>query len=149
MPTILLIEDEPALVRGLSDALRTNGFDVVVETDGTRGLDAALADRADLIVLDVMLPGVNGYEICRAVRHQGIDVPIVMLTARSQEQDVILGLRLGADDYVTKPFRTGELIRERAPSSGAVRPPRCRCGLASMKSISSRTRWFAGRSSWT
>ena len=128
MPTILLIEDEPALVRGLSDALRTNGFDVVVETDGTRGLDAALADRADLIVLDVMLPGVNGYEICRAVRHQGIDVPIVMLTARSQEQDVILGLRLGADDYVTKPFRTGELIararaflRRRAAAALSVR----------------------------
>src|SRR5206468_1206876 len=79
-PTILLVEDEPALARGLSDALRTNGFDVVVATDGTNGLDAALAGRADLIVLDVMLPGVNGYEICRAVRSQGIDVPIVMLT---------------------------------------------------------------------
>ncbi len=109
-PRILLIEDEPALVRGLSDALRANGFEVAVATDGTQGLDAALEGRAGLILLDIMLPGVNGYEICRAVRARGIDVPIVMLTARSQEQDVILGLTLGADDYVTKPFRVGELV---------------------------------------
>jgi DNA-binding response OmpR family regulator len=141
-PTILLIEDEPALARGLSDTLRTNGFEVVLATDGTSGLDAALADQADLIVLDVMLPGVNGYEICRAVRNQGIDVPIVMLTARSQEQDVILGLTLGADDYVTKPFRTGELVararaflRRRAAAAPSVRCGACEIDLVGHKVV--------------
>ena len=141
-PRILLIEDEPALARGLSDALRTNGFDVVVATDGSQGMDAALAGQADLIVLDVMLPGVNGYEICRAVRTQGIDVPIVMLTARSQEQDVILGLTLGADDYVTKPFRTGELIararaflRRREAAAPSVRFGECEVDLVGHKVV--------------
>jgi DNA-binding response OmpR family regulator len=110
VPRLLLIEDEPALVRGLSDALRSNGFDVVVATDGQAGLDAALRVDADLILLDVMLPIVNGYEICREVRAHGLDVPIVMLTAKGQEADIILGLDLGADDYITKPFRIGELI---------------------------------------
>ena len=135
-PRILLIEDEPALTRGLSDALRTNGFDVVVATDGSQGLDAALAGQADLILLDIMLPGANGYEICRAVRAQGIDVPIVMLRARSQEQDVILGLTLGADDYVTKPFRVGELIarvraflRRRETAAPSVRFGECEIDL--------------------
>ena len=109
-PRVLLVEDEPALARGLSDTLRANGFDVTVAADGERGLDAALSGSADLILLDVMLPKINGYEICRAVRAQGIDVPILMLTAKGQEQDVILGLNLGADDYITKPFRIGELI---------------------------------------
>jgi DNA-binding response OmpR family regulator len=109
-PRLLLIEDEPALARGLSDALRTNGFDVTVASDGQVGLDAALRGDADLIVLDIMLPSVNGYEICREVRAHGLDVPIVMLTAKGQESDIILGLDLGADDYITKPFRTGELI---------------------------------------
>ena len=107
---ILLVEDEAALSRGLSDALRARGFEVEVASDGQQGLDSALSGRADLILLDVMLPKVNGYEICRAVRARGVDVPILMLTARGQEQDVILGLELGADDYITKPFRLGELV---------------------------------------
>ena len=107
---LLLIEDEPALARGLADTLRANGFEVTVAADGERGLDAAVSGHTDLILLDVMLPKINGYEICRAVRAQGIDVPILMLTAKGQEQDVILGLNLGADDYITKPFRVGELI---------------------------------------
>ena len=127
LPRVLLVEDEPALARGLSDTMRANGFDVTVAADGERGLDDAVSGQTDLILLDVMLPKINGYEICRAVRAQGIDVPIVMLTAKGQEQDVILGLNLGADDYVTKPFRTGELIararaflRRRGPA-----PTRC------------------------
>ena len=107
---ILLIEDEPALVRGLSDTLRANGFDVAIATDGAAGLDAVSANEADVILLDVMLPKVNGYEICRAARAQRLDVPIIMLTAKGQEDDVVLGLNLGADDYITKPFRAGELI---------------------------------------
>jgi two-component system alkaline phosphatase synthesis response regulator PhoP len=107
---VLLIEDEPALARGVSDMLRSRGFDVEVAADGQHGLDAALSGRADLLLLDVMLPKVNGYEICRAVRSHGLDVPILMLTAKGQEDDIILGLNLGADDYITKPFRSGELI---------------------------------------
>jgi two-component system, OmpR family, alkaline phosphatase synthesis response regulator PhoP len=125
---VLLIEDEPALARGLSDTLRANGFQVTVAADGERGLDAAVRGDADLILLDVMLPKVNGYEICRAVRSQGIEVPILMLTAKGREQDVIMGLNLGADDYITKPFRVGELIararaflRRRGPSATTIR----------------------------
>jgi DNA-binding response OmpR family regulator len=109
-PRILLIEDEPALVRGLSDSLGANGLAVTTAMDGEAGLDAALRGDADLILLDVMLPKVNGYEICRAVREQGLDVPIIMLTARGQEIDKVVGLELGADDYVTKPFSVRELM---------------------------------------
>jgi DNA-binding response OmpR family regulator len=109
-PRILLVEDEPAIVRGLSDTLAASGFDVTAATDGHAGLDAALRGEADLILLDLMLPGVNGYEICESVRRHGLDVPIVILTARGQEQDVVLGLDAGADDYVVKPFRSAELV---------------------------------------
>ena len=140
LPRVLLVEDEPALARGLSDTLRANGFDVTVAADGERGLDAAVSGQTDLILLDVMLPKINGYEICRAVRAQGIDVPIVMLTAKGQEQDVILGLNLGADDYVTKPFRTGELIararaflRRRGPAPTTFRFGDCEVDLAARK----------------
>ena len=123
-PKVLLVEDEPALARGLSDMLAANGVDVQVATDGQAGLDAALAGGADLMLLDVMLPGVNGFEICRAVRQHGLDAPILMLTAKGQEEDVVLGLNLGADDYITKPFRPAELLarvrallrRRRTPS---------------------------------
>ena len=109
-PRVLLIEDEPALVRGVSDLLAAHGLDVQVATDGHTGLDAALAANADVVLLDLMLPGVNGYEICRAVRRHGLDVPVLMLTAKGQEEDVVLGLNLGADDYLTKPFRPAELL---------------------------------------
>jgi len=102
---LLLIEDEPALARGLSDTLRTQGFEVTVATDGARGLDAAVGGVADLILLDVMLPKVNGFEICRAVRAHGLDVPILMLTAKGQEADVVLGLNLGAT--ITSSSRFG------------------------------------------
>jgi len=137
---VLLIEDEVALARGLSDFLRANGFEVTVASDGERGLDAAIGGQADLILLDVMLPKINGYEICRAVRAQGIDVPILMLTAKGQEQDVILGLNLGADDYITKPFRTGELIararaflRRRGPASTTFTFGDCEVDLTARK----------------
>jgi DNA-binding response OmpR family regulator len=145
-PRILLVEDEPALARGLSDTLRANGFDVTVAADGERGLDAAVNGQVDLILLDVMLPKINGYEICRAVRAQGIDVPIVMLTARGQEQDVILGLNLGADDYVTKPFRSGELVararaflRRRGPAPTSFRFGDCEVDLTARKVLRSGT----------
>lgn len=107
---ILIVEDEPALLRGLKDNFVSRGCSVTTAMDGEAGLHQALSDEADLIVLDIMLPKVNGYEICRAVREHGLDVPIIMLTAKGQEEDIVLGLNLGADDYVTKPFRIRELL---------------------------------------
>ena len=106
---VLLIEDEPALARGLSDTLRANGFDVIVATDGDRGLDAATRGDVDLILLDVMLPKKDGLSVCRELRRSGISTPIIVLTAKAEEASKVLGLELGADDYVTKPFSSLEL----------------------------------------
>ena len=108
--TVLIIEDDAALLRGLRDNFEYDGFGVVTATDGEAGLELALSARPDLIVLDIMLPKINGYEICRMVRAEELDMPIIMLTAKAQEYDVILGLNLGADDYVTKPFSIKELL---------------------------------------
>jgi DNA-binding response OmpR family regulator len=107
---ILIVEDEPALLRGLTDTFAAQGCQVLSAPDGEAGLNLALAEKPDLILLDIMLPKVNGYEICRAVRAHSMDVPIIMLTARGQEEDIVLGLNLGADDYVTKPFKIRELV---------------------------------------
>ena len=107
---ILIVEDEPALMRGLKDTFASKGFEVLCATDGEAGLKLALDAQPELILLDVMLPKVNGYEICREVRARGLETPIIMLTARGQEEDIVLGLNLGADDYVTKPFRIRELV---------------------------------------
>jgi len=107
---VLIIEDDPVLLRGLTDNFEFEGCRVHSATDGQSGLDRARELRPDLIVLDVMLPRVNGYEICRALREEKLDVPILMLTAKGQESDVVLGLKLGADDYVTKPFSIKELL---------------------------------------
>ncbi len=137
---LLLVEDEPALARGLSDTLRAQGFDVHIADDGQKGLDAALSLRPDLILLDVMLPKMNGFEVCRTVRAKGMEMPIVMLTAKGQEEDVILGLNLGADDYITKPFRVGELIararallRRRGADRTAQRFGHCEIDLTSRR----------------
>jgi DNA-binding response OmpR family regulator len=110
METVLIIEDDPAMLRGLKDNFHAAGFHVLTATDGQFGLDEALRARPDLIVLDIMLPRVNGYEICRLIRAEALDMPIIMLTARNQESDLLLGLNLGADDYLTKPFSIRELL---------------------------------------
>jgi DNA-binding response OmpR family regulator len=107
---ILIVEDEPALIRGLRDTFEGKGYEVLVASDGASGLTAAVEQKPDLILLDIMLPKVNGYEICRVLRAKGLTMPVVMLTAKGQEQDIVLGLNLGADDYVTKPFRIAELV---------------------------------------
>jgi len=107
---ILIVEDEPALLRGLKDTFEAQGYEVLAAQDGEAGLDLALNRKPDLLLLDIMLPRVNGYEICRAVRERGLEMPILMLTAKGQEEDIVLGLNLGADDYISKPFRRGELI---------------------------------------
>jgi DNA-binding response OmpR family regulator len=107
---ILIIEDDPAMLRGLKDSFTFKGYTVKTAGDGESGLNKALNSRPDLILLDIMLPGINGFEICRLIRGEGLDMPIIMLTAKGQESDIILGLNLGADDYVTKPFNILELM---------------------------------------
>jgi DNA-binding response OmpR family regulator len=108
--SILIIEDDPALLRGLSDNFRSQGYDVRTASDGNAGLAAALGEPPDLLLLDIMLPKLNGYEICRQVREQELSLPIIMLTAKGQEEEIVRGLELGADDYVTKPFSIRELL---------------------------------------
>jgi len=107
---ILVVEDEPAILRGLQDNLRIEGFDVVTASDGETGYKHAIEAKPDLIVLDLMLPKMSGYEICRKLRASGVNTPILILTARGEEADRVLGLDLGADDYVTKPFSIRELL---------------------------------------
>lgn len=110
METILIIEDDAAMLRGLKDNFTYAGYTVLTADDGEKGLDTALDARPDLIVLDIMLPGINGYEICRLLRKEKLRMPIIMLTAKGEESDIILGLNLGADDYITKPFSIKELL---------------------------------------
>ena len=108
--TILIIEDDLAMQRGLKDNFEYEGYTVSMTGEGEEGLDAALSLKPDLILLDLMLPGINGYEICRLIRAEELDMPIIMLTAKSQESDIVLGLNIGANDYVTKPFSIKELL---------------------------------------
>jgi len=108
--TVLIIEDDAAMLRGLKDNFSYEGYSVLTAADGEKGLELALSKKPALIILDIMLPRVNGYEICRLIRAEKLDTPIVMLTAKGQEEDVVLGLNLGADDYVTKPFSIRELL---------------------------------------
>jgi len=107
---ILIIEDDPVMLRGLKDNFTFKGYRVKTAKDGESGLNEALSSNPDLIILDIMLPKINGYEICRLIRAEDMDMPIIMLTAKGQESDIILGLNLGADDYVTKPFNIQELL---------------------------------------
>ncbi len=107
---ILLVEDEPGLVLTLSDLLAAEGYQVDTAQDGPKALAKATSQRFDLILLDVMLPGKNGFDVCRELRQQGSDVAILMLTAKTQVIDRVVGLKLGADDYLTKPFDPSELL---------------------------------------
>jgi DNA-binding response OmpR family regulator len=107
---ILVVEDDPAILRGLSDNLRLESYEVVTAADGEAGYRSAHEAHPDLIVLDLMLPRLSGYELCRKLRGERLATPILMLTARGEEADRVLGLDLGADDYVTKPFSVRELL---------------------------------------
>ena len=109
MPTILMIEDDRLIVEPVERALRGMNYTVLTAYDGITGLDKALNLKPDLVILDIMLPGMDGWEVCKAIREKSV-VPILMLTALSDEIDRILGLELGADDYLTKPFSTRELL---------------------------------------
>lgn len=110
MSRILVVEDDPAILRGLADNLAFESHEVLTATDGDRACSLIREQRPDLIILDLMLPRMSGYEVCRKVRAEGVTTPIVMLTARGEEADRVLGLDLGADDYVTKPFSVLELM---------------------------------------
>lgn len=110
MNKILIIEDEPDLVKGLKLNLSDEGFDVIWAVDGKEGLRKAIEDAPDLIILDIMLPEMNGLEVCRELRQKNKGIPIIMLTAKGEEIDKVVGLEVGADDYITKPFSIRELI---------------------------------------
>jgi DNA-binding response OmpR family regulator len=122
-PKILIVEDDPHILLGLEEILKGDNFTVAVCNRGDKALSAAAQHRPDLIILDVMLPGLSGYEICKQLRAKHIATPVLMLTAKGQEMDKVIGLDLGADDYVTKPFGVRELlarihaILRRAPSA--------------------------------
>ena len=107
---LLIVEDDPALLRGVADNFAARGYHVETAADGERGLEKARRLRLDLAILDVMLPRINGYEICRFLRQEGSPLPVVFMTAKGEESDVLLGLGLGADDYVRKPFGIRELL---------------------------------------
>ena len=130
---VLIVEDDPVLLRGLKDNFETQGYRVRTANDGQKGLHAVLTEPPDLVLLDIMLPKVNGYEICRQARQQGLELPIIMLTAKGQEDDIVRGLESGADDYVTKPFSIRELLarvraflRRQAPAKAAQEFGPCR-----------------------
>jgi DNA-binding response OmpR family regulator len=106
---VLLVEDEPGLVITLTDRLESEGYEVGAATDGPAGLQRATREKWDVILLDVMLPGASGFDVCRDLRARGVTTPVIMLTARGQVVDKVLGLKLGADDYLTKPFDLLEL----------------------------------------
>jgi len=110
MSDILIIEDEAQMRSGLKDNLEFEGYAVNVAEDGQIGLDKSLSKSYDLIILDVMLPKLSGFDVCKKIREKGIKTPIIMLTAKGEEIDKVLGLELGADDYVTKPFSLRELL---------------------------------------
>jgi DNA-binding response OmpR family regulator len=140
-PSVLIIEDEPALLRGLKDNFEAEHWRVHVARDGREGLTSALANRPDLLILDIMLPKMNGYEICRTLRARRMEMPIIMLTAKGQEEDIIRGLELGADDYVPKPFSIRELLarakafvrRHQLASSTVFRFGECALDLSAHK----------------
>ena len=110
MPRILIVEDSADLAFGLRNSLEISGYDVLLADDGPSGLDKAVAEQPDLVILDLMLPGLDGYRVLRSLREAGSQVPVLILTARGEEADKVMGFRLGADDYVTKPFGLLELM---------------------------------------
>lgn len=123
MPIVLVIEDEPDMQLGLRDTFEYEGYDVLVAPDGEKGIQQTLESQPDIILLDVMLPRVSGLDVCRRLRKEGIKTPIIMLTARGQEMDKVIGLEVGADDYVTKPFSVKELlarVRAHLRRSGSI-----------------------------
>ena len=110
MARILIVEDEPNMVAGLRDNFEYEGYEVITAPDGVAGLERALSEAPDLVILDVMMPRMSGLDVCKQLKSKRPSIPIIMLTARGQEVDKVVGLELGADDYVTKPFSIRELL---------------------------------------
>jgi two-component system, OmpR family, alkaline phosphatase synthesis response regulator PhoP len=138
---VLLVEDEEALRLFLGDSLRNEGYTVEYASDGIEGLEKATQLPVDLIILDIMLPRKDGFEVCQAIRAAGHAAPILMLTALSQTENTVKGLKIGADDYVTKPFNMGELMARvgallrRAPANGSAQPGLYNAGVFEFGSI--------------
>ena len=107
---VLVVEDDPTIAAGLCDNFRFAGYEVMSAVDGHGALETAIDKKPDLIVLDIMLPGLNGYEVCRRLRTAGVVAPVLLLTAKNETEDIVLGFQVGADDYVTKPFRIKEVL---------------------------------------
>ncbi len=124
MNRILVVEDDPAILRGLTDNLKYESYEVLAAADGEAGYRLIREKQPDLIILDLMLPKLSGYELCRKLRGEGVTTPILMLTARGEEADRVLGLDLGADDYVTKPFSVRELLARIRAILRRTQPPR-------------------------
>ncbi len=125
---LLIVEDEQAILQGLTDVFIFHGFAVDSATDGKQGLEKALSERYDLILLDVMMPFIDGFSVCNKIREHDKEQPIIMLTAKSSEQDIITGLTLGADDYIAKPFSVRELVlRVEAVLKRSVKRPTQNC----------------------
>ena len=110
MKRVLIVEDDKAILRGLVDSFKAEHFEVETSTDGEQGFSIAKKSKCDILILDVMLPGMNGFDICRQLRSDGVKTPILMLTGKGEEIDKVMGLELGADDYLTKPFSVKELL---------------------------------------
>jgi two-component system response regulator VicR len=129
MKRILIIEDDISILKGLEDVLVFKSYEVLTATDGEKGYEAVIDEKPDLVILDIMLPKMDGFTICKKLRTEGNTTPILMLTARGEEPDKVKGLDIGADDYVTKPFSLPELLARvrallrRTPEGGKVSPP--------------------------
>ncbi|KPL16505.1 MAG: chemotaxis protein CheY, partial [Bacteroides sp. SM23_62] len=133
MKKILIVEDEKDMVTGLKFNLEARDYTVITAYDGDAGYQKALSEKPDLVILDLMLPKRNGYEVCKLLKEEVPDLPIIMLTAKSQEAEIVTGLELGADDYITKPFSVLELLARikaifRRVRSGSEIPEVCRIG---------------------
>ena len=136
---ILIIEDDPTMQRVLKDNFEFGGCEVHAVSDGAKGIQAVFEFKPDLIILDIMLPRISGFDVCRRIRQEGLTTTIIMLTAKSQESDIVLGLNLGADDYVPKPFSVDVLLaranvclrRHRAPQAEVLEFGECRLDLGS------------------
>jgi len=124
MTRVLIVEDDPAILRGLKDNLLAESYEVLTASDGEAGFRLIHEQRPDLVILDLMLPRMSGYEVCRRLREEGDRTPLLMLTARGEEADRVLGLELGADDYVTKPFSVRELLARVKALLRRANPPK-------------------------